>query len=435
MRHFVYGFGAISRFHTRPVLFSLGLLLALAFAGNALGATAVPLGAAATFGALSSTAMTNAGSNTVVHGNIGSSTSIGAGVTHPGFGAYGAGSSQLANAQASLLTAYGAAAAATPDQPTITGANLAGKTLVPGVYNSTSSILISGPTPLTLDGGGDPNAVFIFQAASFLTVDPTSSVTLTGKAQACNVFWQVGSSAFLKNTDATFNGTILALTQITLTDAITVNGRVLAQNADVTFIHDTVNTPTCTGSPPPPVDTTPPACALTATLNGPPKQIQVTVQDSGSGLGSVQVTTSTNATTVVPPFASGTTGPVVVTATKINPSTGSSVALSVTDAAGNVMKCDPILSGLTGGPRAGPVSRTFKNLVSTESRVTIVNGKPGLRGFTLKVNGKTFAVPTLADGRQVVIDVSAAMRPGHRNTITISAIGKKVSDATIAISG
>jgi Ice-binding-like len=265
MQRFTYGLGAFSRFLTRPVLFVLGLLLALAFAGNALAATAPPLGDAATFGALSSTAMTNSGSNTVVHGNVGSSTSIDAGVTHPGFGAYGAGSPELANAQASLLTAYNFAEAQPPNQATITGANLAGRTLGPGVYNSTSGILISGPIALTLDGGGDSSSVFIFQAASSgdLTVDPTSSVAYTNGAQPCNVFWKV-HSAFLKNTGNTFVGTILALTQITLTDNITVEGRVLARNADVTFIHDTVNKPTCTTAPPssttsPPTTTLPKA--------------------------------------------------------------------------------------------------------------------------------------------------------------------------------
>jgi hypothetical protein len=190
--------------------------------------------------------MTNAGGNTVVNGNIGSSTSIGAGVTNGSSGAkYTAGSPELANAQASLLIAYNNAAAASPDQATITGANLAGRVLTPGVYNSSASILISGPVALTLDGQNDPNSVFIFQAGSSLTVTATSSVVLTNGAQACNVFWQVGSSAFLQNSGAVFNGTILALTQITLTDNITVNGRVLARNADVTFIHDVVNTPTC----------------------------------------------------------------------------------------------------------------------------------------------------------------------------------------------
>ena len=211
--------------HSRSVappavgLFLLALLAMLTFSGSAMSAQAtVNLGNAESFGALSFTAMTNSGQNTVVYGDIGSSTSIHSGVTHPGYGAYGAGSPQLFNAQASLLTAYGFAEAQAPNKPTITGANLAGMTLSPGVYNSTSDILISGPIALTLDGGGDPNSVFIFQAASAgnLTVDPTSTIAYQNGAQPCNVFWKV-NSAFLKNTDKFFVGTILALTQITLT--------------------------------------------------------------------------------------------------------------------------------------------------------------------------------------------------------------------------
>ena len=245
--------------HSRSVappavgLLLLALLAMLTFAGSAFSAQAtVNLGNAQSFGALSFAAMTNSGQNTVVYGDIGSSTSIGVGVTHPGYGAYGAGTPQLFNAQASLLTAYGFAEAQAPNQPTITGANLAGRTLAPGVYNSSSDILISGPIALTLDGGGDPNAVFIFQAASSgnLTVDPTSTIAYQNGAQPCNVFWKV-NSAFLKNTDKNFVGTILALTQITLTEHLTVYGRVLARNADVTFIHDVVNTPACSANPGP----------------------------------------------------------------------------------------------------------------------------------------------------------------------------------------
>jgi hypothetical protein len=240
---------------TSLAMLALLLMLPLTFTGNGMAAHAraaaqatVPVGNAATFGALSATAMTNAGLATVVNGDVGSSTSIDAGVTHPGSSAYGAGTSQLANAQASLLTAYGNAEAQTPTG-NITGMNLAGQTLTPGVYNSTGGILISGPTPLTLNGGGNADSVFIFQAASAgdLTVDPTSNVVFTNGAQPCNVFWKV-QSAFLKNTGFTFVGTIFALTQITLTDNITVAGRLLARNADVTFIHDTVNVPTACAS-------------------------------------------------------------------------------------------------------------------------------------------------------------------------------------------
>ncbi len=230
----------------------------LSFAGSALSAQpTVNLGNADSFGALSFTAMTNAGANTVVHGDIGSSTSIDAGVTHPGYGAYGPGTPELANAQASLLTAYNFAEAQAPTQPSITGVNLGGDTLLPGVYNSTGGILIDDPIPLTLDGNGDSSSVFIFQAASSgnLIVESTSSIVYTNGAQPCNVFWKV-NSAFLRNTNFTFIGTILALTQITLTENITVEGRVLARNADVTFIHDTIIKPTCatpSPTPPPPV--------------------------------------------------------------------------------------------------------------------------------------------------------------------------------------
>src|SRR3954452_19946022 len=127
----------------------LALMLVLPIAGSTSNGrhsaqATVPLGNAASFGALSATAMTNAGLPTVVNGDVGSSTSIDAGVTHPGFSAYGAGAGQLANAQASLLTAYGTAEAQTPTG-NITGMSLAGQSPTPGVYNSTGSILISGP--------------------------------------------------------------------------------------------------------------------------------------------------------------------------------------------------------------------------------------------------------------------------------------------------
>src|SRR5438874_1633240 len=100
-----------SRFIVTPAIALLVLLAVLAtllFASSALSAQAtVDLGNAESFGALSFTAMTNAGANTVVNGDIGSSTSIDSGVTHPGFAAYGATDSELASAQASLLGAYG----------------------------------------------------------------------------------------------------------------------------------------------------------------------------------------------------------------------------------------------------------------------------------------------------------------------------------------
>jgi Big-like domain-containing protein len=88
-------------------------------------------------------------------------------------------------------------------------------------------------------------------------------------------------------------------------------------------------------------------CLLTATLTGPPKQIQITVQAS-AGLASIVVLDSANANTVVPPFTVGTTSPVVVTSTKLVQTAGSHVALRVTDTTGASLACDPVVPAAKG---------------------------------------------------------------------------------------
>jgi hypothetical protein len=103
----------------------------------------------------------------------------------------------------------------------------AGQTLLPGVYKATSSLDVGGG--LTLNGQGDPNSVFIFQVGSTLDTDSASDISLTNGAQACNVFWQVGSSATL-GASSTFLGSILALASITVNAGDTIEGRALASN-------------------------------------------------------------------------------------------------------------------------------------------------------------------------------------------------------------
>jgi hypothetical protein len=88
-------------------------------------------------------------------------------------------------------------------------------------------------------------------------------------------------------------------------------------------------------------DDEPPLCKLVATLPGPPKQIQIEVQDGGAGLQTIDVTAAGNATVSVPGFLPGSTTPVLIVATKADQSKSSTVALSVTDSAGNVKTCDP----------------------------------------------------------------------------------------------
>ena len=143
-------------------------------------------------------------------------------------------------AKSDLASAYSDAAGPTP-AATAPG-DLGGLTLAPGVYRSGSSIGLTGT--LTLDGQGDPNAVFVFQAGSTLTTASGSRVKLVNGAQACNVFWQVGSSATLGTTTA-FAGNILALTSITMNDGVTLTGRALARNGAVTLINDTITAPHC----------------------------------------------------------------------------------------------------------------------------------------------------------------------------------------------
>jgi hypothetical protein len=147
-------------------------------------------------------------------------------------------------AQGDLTTAYNYAAAA-PGGAVLT-ADIGGETLAPGVYKTTSAQPSLGITGnLTLDGGGDSNAVWIFQIVSSLTTAATNSqVILTNGATAQNVFWQVGSSATL-GTTTTFAGSIMAQASVTLGTGATLNGRALARTGAVTLLSNPVNVPPC----------------------------------------------------------------------------------------------------------------------------------------------------------------------------------------------
>ncbi|MFG3701809.1 ice-binding family protein, partial [Micromonospora sp. NPDC047620] len=157
------------------------------------------------------------------------------------------GDTEAMQAQAALTTAYNFAAG----QPTTdtVSADLGGQTLPAGVYRSPATMSLTGT--LTLDGENDPNAVFIFQVGSDLITATDSRVNLIRGAQACNVFWQVTSSATL-NTRTVFAGSILALQSATLGEGATVAGRVLARNGAVTLIHNTITRPFCAASIAPP---------------------------------------------------------------------------------------------------------------------------------------------------------------------------------------
>jgi hypothetical protein len=202
----------------------------------AVAATApVGLGTAGSFAVLAGTTVTNTVTPTRISGNLGVSPGTAVTGFPPGIvsgGTIHRADGVAGNAQSNLTTAYNDAAGRSPTAavPAFIGA---GQTLTPGVYRASSSLEVGGS--LTLDAQGDPNAVWIFQApSSTLTTDSASSVVLTNGAQACNVFWQVGSSAAL-GTNSTFVGSILALTSITVQTGDTVHGRALARNGAVTL--------------------------------------------------------------------------------------------------------------------------------------------------------------------------------------------------------
>jgi len=227
-------------------------------------ATKINLGAADNFVVLAGSTITNTGSS-VINGDLG----LTPGTSVTGFPAgivngtqYIADTNALA-AQTDLTAAYTNAMNQTPVSTIPT--ELGGTTQMAGTYDSAAGTFgITGT--LTLDAQGDANAVFIFKTASTLITDGASNVNLINGAQACNVFWQVGSSATL-GANSTFNGNILALSSITLTTGANVNGRVLARNGAVTLDGNTITKATCaiTIPTPTPTPTSTPVIVVTPT--------------------------------------------------------------------------------------------------------------------------------------------------------------------------
>jgi hypothetical protein len=144
-----------------------------------------------------------------------------------------------AQGHADLGIAYGALKTIACEH-NLTSLDLGARTLAPGVYCFNSSAGLTGD--LTLDGGGDSNANWIFQIGSTLTTATRSSVVMAGGGQPGNVFWQVSSSATL-GTGTAFQGNILASASITLVSGTKLVGRALALNAAVTSDHNAVSLP------------------------------------------------------------------------------------------------------------------------------------------------------------------------------------------------
>ncbi len=245
---FAFPFGTNRYFSAwaRAVFAALSLMGALTSSSYA---QAPPLGTVANFAILAGAGITNTGpsviTGTAAHpGDLGTNTAtiIGfpPGIVVPPGVIHAPGDGPTITAQNDLTTAFNNLAGR-PATVNLTGQNLGGLVLIPGVYFFSSSAQLTGA--LSLNALGNSNAVFIFNIGSTLTTASASSVLLTNGAQGGNVFWRVGSSATL-GTTTTFAGDILAQASITLnTAANIVCGAAWARTGAVTL--DTNNITLC----------------------------------------------------------------------------------------------------------------------------------------------------------------------------------------------
>lgn len=245
-----FGFSAVS-------ITAIVATVVLTTISPANAATPVALGSSSNFAVLAGAGITNTGATTVsgtAGGDMGSSpTPAFTGdttVTTTGT-KYMAAEAIVSGAKAALDTAYLDAAGRTP--ATAVTADLGGQTLVGGVYNGASSLGLTGT--LILDGQNDPTSVWVFQAGSTLTTASSSVVQLINGAQACNVFWQVGSSATF-GTTSDFTGHVFAQTAISTNAGTTIHGQLLARDAAVTLINTTIINDACAAAVPSPSPST-----------------------------------------------------------------------------------------------------------------------------------------------------------------------------------
>ena len=224
----------------------VGIALAAASAsayafGGSPAPFAPPLGRAASFAVLGGSTVTNTGA-TAITGDLGVSSP---GVSITGFppgtmarGVQHVGDPIANQAQRDAQSAYAALAGMACNTP-LTGQDLGGKTLPPGVYCFTSSAQLTGR--ITLDGRGKKKGVWVFQIASTLTTATNASVVMSKGGRPGNVFWQVGSAATL-GTGTAFTGNILAYSSITMNTAANLSGRAWARDA-VTMDNNNIQAP------------------------------------------------------------------------------------------------------------------------------------------------------------------------------------------------
>ncbi|KAG1665802.1 hypothetical protein FOA52_002304 [Chlamydomonas sp. UWO 241] len=217
---------------------------------NACAQHAVKLRSAASFAVLAGAGVTSSsetGAPTTITGDIGTyptasvtgfADDVAASVVN---GAIHRADATAGIAIGDLTTAYNDAAGRPVNCATSKVGNIGDQTIYAGLYKSTSGMEITG-ADLTLDAEGDKDAVFIFQMAETFSMTKGMHITLAGKAQAKNVFWQIGTSGNLEK-DTVLKGTMMADQSITSQTSAAVDGRVLARIASVTMESATFTLP------------------------------------------------------------------------------------------------------------------------------------------------------------------------------------------------
>jgi hypothetical protein len=358
-----------SRFaNTRRVSALTGGLLvcALAIAPSAF-ATSTPtvnLGQAAGYAVISGASVANLG-NTTVRGDIGAPAQPSGFPPGVIVGNFQVGSADAA-AYNDMLTAYAGVQARTGGTALPA---LAGATLSPGLYTAAAAVAVPAAGIVTLDGGGNPNAVFVIQVNGALSLAAGAQVNLTDGAQASNVFWAV-NGAFSVAASAQFVGTALATTTGTIGAGSLVNGRVLAQTA-VTMNDDDFY------SAPPTVTL---AGGATADINDSTPTISGTTNVGTSGVVTVTVAGQTLTATPTDDGNWSVTPTILANATY-------TVLASTTDGAGNVGSATQQLTIDTTPP-----------VITLDGAPTVLTNNP-----TATISGTTDAAP----GTLITVDVEA----------------------------
>jgi hypothetical protein len=280
------------------------------------------LGTAGSFAVLGGSTVTNTGATTV-NGDLGVSPGTAVTGFPPGTvvgGSIHAADALAGQAQSDVTTAYNNLAGQ-PCTATLTGQDLGGMSLTPGVYCFATSAQLTGA--LTLNAQGNAGAVFVFKIGSTLTTAPGSSVLMINGGSPCNLFWQIGTSATIGTTTA-FQGNILALASITLNNGASVSGRALARNGAVTMDTNTITAAAC-GVPPAATATPTAAAPATATTVAAATATAVTA-------ATATAVTAATATAVTAATATAITGATATAIATLPPATQTAVVATATAA-------------------------------------------------------------------------------------------------------